>query len=74
MHIAKLSTRGRLTIPAKLRKRLHLTAGTKVGFVEFDDKVYVRKIDKNYFLQFAGILPTKGKALKGLMRERRREN
>ena len=79
MHTATMSSRGRLTIPARLRKRLRLTPGTKVGLVDMDGKIYVQKIDakhpsdKNYFHQFAGILPTKGKAVKGLLRERKKE-
>lgn len=66
MHIARMSTKGRVTIPAEIRKRLGMTAGTRVGLFERDGKIHVAKIDRNYFLQFAGILGTKGKALKGL--------
>ncbi|MEW5799776.1 MAG: hypothetical protein AB1728_12305 [Bacteroidota bacterium] len=73
MHIAKMSSRGRLTIPVRLRKRLRLTRGTKVSVFELEGNIHVRKIDKDYVSQFAGILGTKGKAVKGLMRERRSE-
>ncbi|MBI2428843.1 MAG: AbrB/MazE/SpoVT family DNA-binding domain-containing protein [Ignavibacteriales bacterium] len=66
MHIVTMSSRGRLTIPARLRKRLRVYPGTKVGVFDLDGKIYVRKIDKNYFLQFAGIVGTKGKFAKDI--------
>lgn len=73
MHITTMSSRGRLTIPARLRKRLRLTPGTKVSVFELEGKIHVRKIDKHYVSQFAGILGTKEKAVKGLMREKKIE-
>lgn len=73
MHIITMTSKGRLTIPAEMRKRLGMKKGTRLGFVEEDGKIIVRKIDKNYFLQFAGILGMKGKALKGLMNEKAKE-
>lgn len=58
---------------SELRNRLGIKTGSRVVFVEEDGKIIVRKIDKNYFLQFAGILSTKGKVLRSLMREKKEE-
>lgn len=34
MNLAKLSANGQITVPAEVRRRLHLVAGDKVLFVE----------------------------------------
>lgn len=34
MNLAKLSSNGQITVPAEVRRRLHLVAGDKVLFVE----------------------------------------
>lgn len=34
MNLAKLSTNGQITVPAEVRRRLHLVPGDKVLFVE----------------------------------------
>lgn len=73
MHIVTMTSNGRLTIPKTLRKRLGIKKGTMVAIVERDNKIFVQKVDRNYFLQFVGILPTKGKMLKRLVREKKRE-
>ncbi len=73
MQIGRFTTRGRLTIPAVIRKRLKIRKGMKLVFREEDGQVIVTPLDKNYFHRLAGILGTKGEMMNGLMREKRRE-
>jgi AbrB family looped-hinge helix DNA binding protein len=54
MQIARLTTRGRLTIPSAIRKRLKLRKGMKLVFREEDGQVIVTPLDKKYFHRFAG--------------------
>lgn len=39
MELAKVTTRGQITIPVEIRKKLHLKPGDKVLFIEEDGKI-----------------------------------
>ncbi|MBR1676398.1 MAG: AbrB/MazE/SpoVT family DNA-binding domain-containing protein [Clostridia bacterium] len=42
MEVTKMSIKGQITIPVELRRKLRLTEGSKVAFVDGDDgKVYI---------------------------------
>lgn len=41
MELAKVTSKGQITIPAEIRKKLHLKPGDKVLFIEEDDRVTV---------------------------------
>lgn len=62
---------GRVVIPVELRRKFKLKAGTKVAFIDTDEGVVVRVINKNYFDGLAGVLGLKGMHLKSLMDEKR---
>jgi len=72
METSVVTVKGQIVIPAKLRRKLGLKKGTTVAIVERDHGFMVQPLDKKYFEQFAGILPTKGKATKALLEERRK--
>jgi AbrB family looped-hinge helix DNA binding protein len=74
LKIAKFTTRGRITIPAKLRKKYKLHPGTKVKFVVEKDGIKIipigKTITKEIIRDNAGILGMKGELLKSLMEEK----
>ncbi len=39
MELAKVTTKGQITIPVEIRKKLHLKPGDKVLFIEEDGKI-----------------------------------
>ena len=46
MHASKITTKGQVTIPQKLRRLLGVRPGDKIAFEASDDgKVIIRKID-----------------------------
>jgi len=74
MKLARVTTNGRVTIPALLRKKYGLHPGRKVRF-EADDNgikiiplVTMEEVEENI-----GFLGTRGKLLKALMEEKTRE-
>ena len=67
MEIKVVDRQGRVVIPAEVRRKFKMKAGTKVAFIDTDDGVVVRVINKNYFDRLAGVLGLKGKHLKSLM-------
>jgi AbrB family looped-hinge helix DNA binding protein len=45
MQVATLTQKGQATIPAKIRKVLHLKMGDKIAFDVKDDTVTIRKLE-----------------------------
>jgi AbrB family looped-hinge helix DNA binding protein len=44
---AKVTTRGRVTIPAELRKKLKIKPGTKIAFIDEGDGVRMLPVRKS---------------------------
>ena len=73
MKLAKLTTNGRVTIPSELRKKYELTPGTRVNFSEEKDGIRIIPVTKETIQANVGILGMKGKLLKALMEEKKKE-
>jgi antitoxin PrlF len=58
MEIAKVTSKGQITIPVEIRKKLNLQSGDKVVFMEDQDKVFILNAAKAAFINlqnaFAG--------------------
>jgi AbrB family looped-hinge helix DNA binding protein len=68
-----VTTRGRIVIPAKIRKKLGFKRGTKIAFAEIEGKLNIQPLDRNYFTGLAGILGTDGEMLKSLVEGKKKE-
>lgn len=73
METSVVTVKGQIVVPARIRRKLKIKHGTRVVIIEQEDGFVVKPLDKKYFEHFAGILPTKGKATKALLEERRKE-
>jgi AbrB family looped-hinge helix DNA binding protein len=73
METSIVTAKGMITVPVRIRRKFGIKKGTKVAFVEQDGKLIMQPLDRDYFMGMAGILGTKGKLLKALMDERKRE-
>ncbi|MCL5986778.1 MAG: AbrB/MazE/SpoVT family DNA-binding domain-containing protein [Actinobacteria bacterium] len=73
MSLSTITSKGQIVIPAKIRKKLRLSAGTKIYIEEKDDELILRPITPEYLDKIAGILNTKGKLSKALLEERARD-
>lgn len=67
MEIKLVDGRGRVVVPAELRRKYKLKSGAKVVFVESAGGVELRVVDRNYFESLAGVLGLRGKHLRSLM-------
>jgi len=67
MEIKVVDRQGRVGIPAGVRRKFKMKAGTKVTFINTDDGIEVKVVDKKYFDKLAGALGLKRKHLKSLM-------
>lgn len=58
MEIAKVTSKGQITIPVEIRKKLNLKNGDKVVFIEDQNKIFILNATKAAFLNlqkaFAG--------------------
>ncbi|MCL4385141.1 MAG: AbrB/MazE/SpoVT family DNA-binding domain-containing protein [Cyanobacteria bacterium] len=70
MALSTITSKGQILIPAKIRKNLKISAGTKIYIEEKNDELILRPITPEYLDKIAGILKTKGKLLKALLEER----
>jgi len=73
METTKLTIKGQMVVPARIRRKLGLKRGSKLVVKEIDHGFIVYPLDKNYYEQFAGILQTRGKITKALLEERRKD-
>jgi antitoxin PrlF len=73
MKTASLSVKGQIVVPAKIRKKLGLSKGSRVAIIEEPNGFFVRPLEREYFEQYAGLLPGKGRATKALLKDRREE-
>ncbi|MBK8981522.1 MAG: AbrB/MazE/SpoVT family DNA-binding domain-containing protein [Ignavibacteria bacterium] len=73
METSSLTIKGQIVVPSKIRKKLGLKKGSKVGFIEMGDKVILQPLDKRYFKSLIGIGGTKGIALKSLLNDKKKE-
>jgi len=77
MEVAKLSNKGYVTIPDKVRKKLNLRNGDKVGFVEENGKYFITNTAEiafdNVINAFAGAAEEAGFHSEGEMQDYMRE-
>lgn len=73
MESSVITYKGQVVIPVKYRRKYKMTGGAPVVFIEQEGGVLVKPLNKEYFSQYMGILPGKGKALRALMDERKKD-
>lgn len=49
MELAKLTTKGQITIPIEIRKKLNVGAGDKVVFLEKNGRIFIENAEKLKF-------------------------
>ena len=62
MHYSTITSKGQVTIPAIVREKFHLTAGSKIEFITLDEYIIAVPISKSIG-ELKGILPKPPKAL-----------
>jgi len=65
-----VTTKGQIVIPSKIRQRLKIKKGTKLYIEERGNELILKPVTPEYFERIAGVLPTKGKLSKAILRER----
>lgn len=73
METAVVTTKGQIVIPVSIRRKYGIKNGSRVAFIEQEGKLIIQSLDKEYFNKLAGILNEKGKMLKSLMDDKKKE-
>jgi len=71
--LAKVTSKGQLVIPSKLRKKFGIRKGTRVAFVEEEQRLILQPITPEYIRSLRGSLKGKLPPLKVFLEERRRD-
>lgn len=68
-----VSTKGRIVIPSEIRHKLNIKKGTRVYLEERKQEIILKPLTVSYFNEIAGVLQTKGKLSRILLKERSKE-
>lgn len=68
-----VTSKGQLVIPARLRKKYSIRKGTKVAFIEDDNRLILQPITNEFIQRIRGSLKGKPSALDYLLKTRREE-
>jgi len=73
MDTAQVTSKGQLVVPARLRHKYGIKAGTKVRFVERDNEIILQPLTRDYIRGVRGMLKSATSATRELLRERARD-
>lgn len=73
METGYVTTKGQLVIPSKIRRKFGIKPGTRVNFFEEKDGIKIIPITADMIDANKGFMGTKGKLLKSLMEEKKKE-
>ena len=73
MESSVVTTKGQIVIPSKLRRKYNIKNGTKIHFYEEEGEIKLVPVTSEMIRQNFGILGTKGKLLKALAEEKKKE-
>jgi AbrB family looped-hinge helix DNA binding protein len=71
--VATVTTKGRLVIPSKLRRKYSIREGTQVAFVEEENRLILQPLTPEFIRTLRGSLKGEPSAAKILQDERKRE-
>ena len=71
METAYVTTKGRLVIPARIRRKFGIKPGTKVCFVERGNEIVFQPVTKAHIRSLCGMLKSRTSITKELLSERK---
>jgi AbrB family looped-hinge helix DNA binding protein len=73
MSIVTTTIKGQIVIPATIRKKFGLKQGSRVHIYEHNEKIILEPVHQDPVAEGRGILRTRGRVLKRLLEDRKRE-
>ena len=73
MSTSFVTVKGQVDIPSKLRQKYGIKSGTRVRFYDEEDGIRIVPITPEFIKANVGFLGTKGRLLRALMEEKKKE-
>ncbi len=73
MPIVTSTIKGQIVIPARIRARFNIKKGTQINVYEDGNRIIVEPLAKDSIEKGRGMLKTKGKILRALVEDRKKE-
>ena len=73
MDVVKATVKGQVLIPASLRKKYRIERGTALHVYGGKNRIILEPFDRDSVKDGRGLLKTKGRVLKSLIEDRKRE-
>jgi len=73
MESSTVTTKGQIVIPSKIRKKYNIKNGTRIHFFEEKGQIKIVPVTSEMIRNNFGILGTKGKLIRALIEEKKRE-
>jgi AbrB family looped-hinge helix DNA binding protein len=73
MEKVSVTTKGQVVIPSRIRRKFGIVRGSKVFVYERDGEIIVKPITDEFIEGMAGMAGTKGRLMKALEQEKRKE-
>jgi len=73
METSVVTSKGQVVIPSKLRRKYGIKSGTRVHFYENNGEMRLVPVTPELIDKNIGLLGTKGKLMRALMEEKKRE-
>jgi AbrB family looped-hinge helix DNA binding protein len=68
-----MTSKGRLVVPARLRRKYGIEPGTKICFIEWNDEILFRPVTRQYIRSVCGMLKGHTLGTQELLKERATE-
>ena len=68
-----VTTKGQLVIPSKLRRKYSIKEGTRVAFLEQENRLVLQPLTPQFIRSLRGSLKGEPSALKALLEDRKQE-
>jgi AbrB family looped-hinge helix DNA binding protein len=73
MNVVKATVKGQILIPASLRRKYRIERGTPLRIYAGKNRIILEPVDRDPVEEGRGMLKTKGRILKSLIEDRKRE-
>jgi AbrB family looped-hinge helix DNA binding protein len=73
MDVVKATVKGQILIPASLRRKYKIERGTSLRVYDKRNRIILEPVIRDTVEEGRGMLKTKGRILKALIRDRKRE-
>ena len=73
METGNVTSKGQLVIPARIRRRFGIKAGTRIRFIDRDVEIIFQPVTSAYIRSLCGILKSETSVTRELLEERARD-